>query len=214
MLLVDDDVKRAKDDEVDDEGPAPFMSCQTVKPQLWGSTFSIRCRASFSSSAVCAASIDPAKSSDTSILCFPFARLLSVPSNRTFFATSSSAVLLGAESAMTAFVTGGGTGDSLPVDVRARGFFSVVSSLARGVLVSVDLGKSGGDGCRLPELPRDLLGVVSAFGAVNRRRAGDRAGDIDGSPRAENGTAGGGIISLSLSRVLPRLLTVRASSSS
>lgn len=34
MLLADDEVKRAEVDGVDDEGPAPFMSSQTVNPQL------------------------------------------------------------------------------------------------------------------------------------------------------------------------------------
>lgn len=74
--------------------------------------------------------------------------------------------------------------------------------------------ESGGEGCNVPVLMGDLLGVASACGAVNSRRAGDRPGVIDGSARADTGTAGGGIISLSLSRVLPLLLTVRPSSSS
>lgn len=211
MLLFDDDDSCVEDDELDD-GPAPVVSCQTVKPQLCGSTFSILCRAT--SSVVSATPVDVVDSGSS--LRFPFATLLIAPSSRTFFDTSSSPVLLGADSATTASVTGVGTGDSLPVDVLARGLlYPLLDSSSVPMMPFTDVrAESGGDGCNDPTLILDPLGVVSAFGAVNSRRAGDRAGDNPGSARTESGTAGGGIISLSRSRMLPRLLIVRPSSSS
>lgn len=213
ILLFDDDDRWDEDDELDEDGPAPFMSSHTVKPQLCGSMFSILCRAT--SPAVSTVLIEPADTSGSSLR-FPFATVLNAPSSRTFFDTTSSPFLLGADSAMTAPVTGDGTGDSLPVEVLARGLLYLAlesSSVSRVLFVDVR-DERGGEGCNDPTSILIPLGVVSVLGAVKSRRAGDRPGVNEGSARADRGTAGGGINSRSRSCRLPRLLIVRPSSSS
>jgi hypothetical protein len=216
VLLLADDVPScdADDGERRDDGPGRFRSSHTENPQSWGSAFSIRCRFSRSSSSV----NDGAGKSSKSIRCFPFP-LLFFPSSLTFFATSSPESIR-IEPSTTASVIGSGHGDSLPVDVLARGFVLVPTLPDSSLSTKGDAGMteafggSGGEGWSDP-----LLSTVAGLGGVsdgttNSRRAGDRSGVKDEPASADIGTSGGGIISLSLSRIAPmlRLLTVRSSS--